>query len=99
MKIRNVTLDTHVNVYHKGQVISHSFWVGGKRKSAGIIFPGSYKFMTTCREEMRVTSGFLSVFWKNNSGSYGSGHSFRVPANTTFKIVCDSVTEYVCIYG
>ena len=101
MKIRNVTLDTNAKAYYCNEgVISHHFTTAsGKKKSAGVVFPGTYTFTTGCRERIRVMGGdMVARIGDGAPRRFGPGKTFDVPANTLFAIKCAVSTEYVCTY-
>lgn len=101
-KFENVTVLTKANVYFDGKVVSHSvLFAGGKKKTVGVIYPGSYKFNTDAAEKMEITAGTCKVKQAGASSwqTYGAGTEFNVPAKSYFEIAVDSgVAQYVCSF-
>lgn len=63
------------------------------------MLPGGYEFGTDARELMEILSGDLEIQlpgeeWRSISG----GETFEVPANSSFKLKINSVTDYCCSY-
>lgn len=96
----NVTIDKQANVYFEGRVTSRKItFADGSYKTLGIMLPGAYEFSTAAREEMDITAGKLR--YKLADGQWetidGSG-VFYVPANSTFSLEVETVTDYCCTY-
>ena len=104
MKFRSVTLTAAANIYFGGKVVSHTFHESdGTRNTVGVIFPGTYEFKTRCPEKMVITAGKLYLLDRvtkkeTQTGGYGPGDDFEVAGDTSFRVVCHEVVEYVCIY-
>ncbi len=96
----NVTITKAANIYFDGQVTSRVvLFNNGSKKTLGIMLPGAYEFNTAERELMEILSGELEIqlpgeSWKKVSG----GESFEVPANSSFKLKIQKVTDYCCSY-
>ncbi len=97
----NVAVDTKANIYFDGKVTSRKVsFSDGSFKTLGIMLPGEYEFNTESEELMEITQGDLTILikgeedWKDIKG----GESFRVPANSSFKLKVKSVTDYCCSY-
>lgn len=96
----NVTITKEANVYFDGRVTSREvLFEDGSRKTLGIMLPGDYEFSTDAKELMEISAGDLDVLlpgedWKKISG----GQSFEVPANSSFKLRVQKVTDYCCSY-
>jgi len=96
----NVTVTREANVYFDGKVTSRALhFADGSTKTLGIMLPGEYEFGTEAKELMEILSGDLEIQlpgedWKKVAG----GQSFEVPANSSFKLVVSSVTDYCCSY-
>jgi uncharacterized protein YaiE (UPF0345 family) len=88
----------------------HSLFVGpavkltfndGSFKTLGIMLPGEYEFNTEAEELMEIAAGKLTILiagetaWQDITG----GMSFKVPANSSFKLKVNKVTDYCCSYG
>ena len=100
-KFENVNVVKSANVYFDGKVTSRTIeFSDGTNKSLGIMLPGEYKFNTAAAELMEIVSGQLQVLlsdsekWQPVSG----GESFNVPANSSFKVKIERVTDYCCSY-
>ncbi|MDC7239361.1 MAG: pyrimidine/purine nucleoside phosphorylase [Spirochaetales bacterium] len=98
----NVTVDVAANIYFDGKVTSRKItFADGSSKTLGIMMPGEYEFGTEAKELMEITSGELSILiagdsdWQEITG----GMSFKVPANSSFKLKVNKVTDYCCSYG
>ncbi len=97
----NVTVVKKANVYFDGKVTSRTvLFPSGEKKTLGIMMPGEYEFGTADKEIMEILAGKLKVQlpgsqeWVNVSG----GEAFEVPANASFKLVIEEVTDYCCSY-
>lgn len=101
-KFENVTLVAKANIYFDGKVVSHTFLVGGAKRTLGLIYPGTYKFDTAAKERMDITAGACRVKMPGQSvwTNCGAGTFFDIPANSAFEIAVDGgVAEYLCTYG
>lgn len=99
MNVSNVTLITTANIYFDGKVVSHTFIeADGTRKTVGVIFPGIYKFKTSCSEHMAVTRGTLHVLSGIAHGPCRTGEAFDVPSTTEFEVACTETVDYICTY-
>jgi uncharacterized protein YaiE (UPF0345 family) len=101
LKFDNAAVTCKANVYFDGKVVSHTVHVEGRKKTLGLIYPGTYKFNTDAPEKMEVTAGSARVRlagetdWK----SYGEGASFRVPGQSHFEIAVETgIAEYICSF-
>ena len=92
IEFEGVALVAKANVYFDGKVVSHSFRLAdGTRKTAGIIFPGTYHFGTEQAERMQITAGECTVKM--------DGQQFEVAARSGFDIeVPAGLCQYVCTY-
>lgn len=98
----NVTLDPRANVYFDGGCVSHTFHLAdGTRKSAGVIFPGSFEFGTGEPEVMDLNAGRCRVLLPGADEwvEHGAGDSFAVPGDASFSIEVLETLGYVCHYG
>ena len=61
---------------------------------------GEYEFGTADREEMQMTHGEVKVLLpgKTEWETYKAGETFRIPANSSFKVVSTEPFEYICSY-
>jgi len=101
-QIGNVSVKLKANVYFDGKVVSHSIELSnGKKKTVGLIYPGSYHFNTDAPERMDIIAGTCRVktagdpSWKE----FPAGSYFNVPAKSGFDIAVDSgIAEYLCSF-
>lgn len=97
-----VSVITKANVYFEGRVVSHTVvFRDGLKKTLGLIYPGSYRFNTGAPERMEMVAGACRYRLAGDAGwtdCAAPGH-FDVPANSSFEIAVDGVTEYVCSFG
>lgn len=100
-KFENVTVDIAANVYFDGKVTSRKVtFSDGSVKTLGIMMTGEYEFGTEAAELMEITAGEVSVLLSNSTKWQDiiSGQSFNVPANASFKIKVNTITDYCCSY-
>jgi uncharacterized protein YaiE (UPF0345 family) len=97
----NVSVVRQANVYFGGNVTSRVvLFADGTKKTLGIMMPGEYEFGTDVKEVMEILAGHLKVLlpgkteWLEINGI----GVFTVPANTKFKLVVTTVTDYCCSY-
>lgn len=99
-QFENVSVERDANIYFEGKVTSRTvIFPNGIRKTLGIMMPGEYEFGTEAKELMEIQSGELQVQlpgcdWKGIKG----GESFEVPAQSSFKLIVNTVTDYCCSY-
>ena len=98
----DVSVICKANIYFDGKVISHTIlFKDGRKKTVGLIFPGSFTFNTDAPERMEIIAGNSRV---KQDGSdrwvpYPSGTFFLVPGKSSFEIAVDEgVAEYVCSF-
>ncbi|TJY40934.1 pyrimidine/purine nucleoside phosphorylase [Cohnella pontilimi] len=97
----NVSVVKKANVYFEGKVTSRTvLFPDGTRKTLGIMLPGEYEFGTAQKEVMDILSGELSVLLPNRDDwlQITEPTSFEVPANSSFKLKVNIVTDYICSY-
>ncbi len=99
---KNVDLIKKANIYFGGKVTSRNYTDGdGVIKSLGIMLPGEYNFGTKAAENMEIISGKVEVLFAgldSNWETFVAGESFDVPANSSFEIKADEITDYCCTY-
>ena len=98
----NVSVVQQGNVYFDGKCVSHTvLFADGSKKSLGVVLPASLTFNTAAPEIMECVSGACRVRLKGETEWQvcASGQSFKVPANSSFDIVCDEPFHYICHYG
>lgn len=100
-EFENVSVVKQANVYFDGNVTSRTLvFQDGSRKTLGIMLPGNYEFNTDDKELMDIYSGELEVLlpgkdtWQKISG----GESFEVPANASFQLKIEQITDYCCSF-
>lgn len=98
---KNVTVVKAANVYYDGKVTSRIVeFEDGEKKTLGIMLPGDYEFGTEKKEIMEIMSGDLEILLPNNEQwiSISEPFTFEVPANSSFKLKINTVTDYCCSY-
>lgn len=99
---KNVDLLKKANIYFDGKVTSRNYTDSeGVIKSLGIMLPGEYTFNTKAPEKMEIISGKVEVLlagMESNWETYEGGDVFEVPANSSFEIKVDDITDYCCTY-
>lgn len=99
--ISNATVTLKANVYFDGRVVSHTILDGETKKTAGLIYPGTYSFNTDAAELMEIIAGECRVRLKGETEwtSYSADTAFNVPAKSSFDIAVDGgITEYLCTF-
>jgi purine/pyrimidine-nucleoside phosphorylase len=98
----DVSVICRANIYFDGQVISHTVLLkDGKKKTIGLIFPGTFMFNTDAPEKMEITAGSCRVLQKDDTQwkSYPAGTFFMVPGKSSFEITVDEgILEYICSF-
>ncbi|MEW6235224.1 MAG: pyrimidine/purine nucleoside phosphorylase [Candidatus Omnitrophota bacterium] len=98
----NVSVVCKANVYFDGNVVSHTvLFPDGKKKTLGLIYPGSYSFNTGAPERMEIVTGSCRVRLAGSMdwNEYPSGSTFLVPGNSSFEIaVEEGIAEYICSF-
>ncbi len=97
----NVTVIKKANVYFDGKVVSRTVvFADGSKKTLGIMQPGEYEFGTGDKELMEIISGELDVALPGTASArpVKAGESFEVPANSKFRMVVKSLTDYCCTF-
>jgi len=98
--IENASIVKKANIYYDGKVTSRTVNLSdGSTQSLGIMLPGEYTFGTNEAEIMEMLSGELDIKlpgeeWKTLSTPV----SFNVPANSSFDLKINTVTDYCCSY-
>lgn len=98
----DVSVLCKANIYFDGKVISHTIlFKDGRKKTVGLIFPGTFLFNTDAPERMEMTSGTCKVRLASQDHwqVYPAGTSFQVPGKSAFEIiVSEGIAEYVCSF-
>jgi purine/pyrimidine-nucleoside phosphorylase len=101
-QLDNVDVKLKANVYFDGGVISHTVLSkDGRRRTIGVIRPGTYTFTTDAPERMDVIAGNCSVRQVNEASwkSYSAGGMFKIPGKLSFEIRVESgLAEYLCTF-
>ena len=100
-QFKNVDVEIEGNSYFDGAVTSRTVrFPDGSRKTLGFMLPGEYEFGTEAAELMEITSGELDVKLPGSDSwvSIKGGESFNVPADSTFHVKVNTVTDYCCSY-
>jgi hypothetical protein len=99
---KDVDLLKKANIYYDGRVTSRNYTdKNGVVKSLGIMLPGEYIFNTKAAEKMEIISGKLEVLlagMDSNWETFSMGSEFEVPANSSFEVKVDEITDYCCTY-
>lgn len=97
----NVTIVREANVYFNGGVVSHTvLFADGTKKTLGVMQPGEYTFNTGGAELMEILSGELDLQLAGENGwqRIVGGQSFGVPANSSFTMKVQTVSDYCCSF-
>lgn len=98
----NASIIKKANQYFDGQVTSRTvIEADGTKKTLGIMMPGSYVFSTQDAEHMEILAGEVEVEIRGeetNCEIIKAGEYFEVPANSSFDIKVNEVTDYCCTY-
>ena len=100
-EFKGVTIIKKANIYFDGKVTSRSIiFSDGSRKTLGILLPGEFEFNTDDKEIMEIISGSLEVSLSEEDGwkIVAAGESFEVPAQFTFRVKVNEITDYCCSY-
>lgn len=101
MEFQNVRVVKKANVYFEGKVTSRTiFFESGEKKTLGFMLAGEYEFNTQEQELMEILGGEILVMVKGEDTytKYQAGESFVVPANSSFKLIVSTYTDYCCSY-
>lgn len=100
-RFENVTAVKKANVYFDGKVTSRTvIFEDGTRKTLGIMLPGQYEFGTGDKEQMEVLAGKMNVMLPGSEEwvTFEAGQTFEIPANCSFKVSVEEVSDYCCSY-
>ncbi|MEO6421564.1 MAG: pyrimidine/purine nucleoside phosphorylase [Candidatus Nitrotoga sp.] len=99
----NVSVVKKANVFFDGKCVSHSvLFPDGKRKTLGVIMPGSQvTFNVKTSELMEITSGTcqVKIACETAAKTYTAGMQFNVAADSSFEIHAQDEVNYVCSFG
>ena len=102
MEFTNVKLIGKANIYNGGKVSSRTFYTqSGERKTLGFMLAGEYDFGTASAELMEIIQGEMSALLPGEKEfhTYAAGTSFKIPANSSFKVVVKEYADYCCSYS
>ncbi|GGA70448.1 UPF0345 protein [Neiella marina] len=97
----NVSIIKKANIYFDGKVSSRTvLFADGSKKTLGLMAPGEYTFGTEAAELMEILAGTVQVKLPGATSwlTVAAGQSFDVPANSSFDIQVESLTDYCCSY-
>jgi uncharacterized protein YaiE (UPF0345 family) len=100
-EFKNVTVVREANVYFNGGVTSRTvIFADGTKKTLGIAQPGEYTFNTAAAELMEILAGELDVMLPGTNGwrRFVGGEAFEVPANSSFTMKVNALTDYCCSF-
>ena len=100
-RFEKVTVVKKANVYYEGKVTSRTvLFEDGSKKTLGIMMPGEYEFGTADREIMEVLGGSMDVLLPGSAqwATFGAGQTYKVPANSKFRLKVREVADYCCSY-
>ena len=101
-QFEGVTVVCKANVYFDGRVVSHTvLFRDGKKKTVGLIYPGTFKFNTDAAELMEITAGSCRAKLPGDSDwkTYAAGTSFKVAGKSAFEIAVEQgQAEYICSF-
>ncbi len=62
--------------------------------------PGEYEFGTADKEIMEILDSSMKIQLPGNESwlDMKEGQSFKVPANSSFKLVVEEISDYCCSY-
>lgn len=98
--LENISMVKEANVYFDGKVTSRAITLtDGSKQTLGIMLPGEYTFDTNEAEIMEMMSGELEIKLPDEAWrKLNTPESFNVPANSTFNLKVETVTDYCCSY-
>lgn len=100
-EFRGVTVVKKANIYFDGGVASHTvLFADGSKKTLGVMQPGEYEFSTGKAEIMEILSGELDLQLPGSSAwqPVKGGESFTVPAESSFTMKVNVVSDYCCSF-
>lgn len=88
-----------VNEYFDGAVKSLAYENNGK-STVGVIDAGEFEFGTASPETMTIVEGEMQVLLNGETEwtLFGAGDSFKVAANSSFKVKLTKQASYLCKY-
>ena len=101
-KIDGVSVNTQASVYFDGKCVSHGItYADGTKKSVGVVLPSTLTFNTGAPEIMECVAGSCEYQLAGHGDWQPSapGHSFSIPANSSFNIRVTEAYHYICHFG
>lgn len=98
-KFENVTVSIRANIYEEGKCQSRTIlFSDGTKKTLGVYLPGNFVFDSDEPERVLITSGVVEVLFPGDKDwrKISVGETYDVPAECTFKVRCDEISEYIC---
>ena len=102
MSFKNVEVKKKANIYDGGKVTSRTITTAdGKRKTLGVMMPGTYHFSTDAPERIDVQQGRCRVKRAGESSwsAYQVGDSIDIPGKSSFDIEVTELLDYICHFG
>ncbi len=99
--IRNAQVNVLANIFFNGAVQSRTYHADdGRRRTLGVILPGEYAFDTHEAEVVEITRGGEEILLPGETAwrTIGVGESYTVPAHSSFRVKCATITEYICTF-
>ncbi|WP_121628341.1 pyrimidine/purine nucleoside phosphorylase [Poseidonibacter antarcticus] len=99
-EFNNVSIAKAACVLFEGNITSRSIeFDDGSRKTLGIMLPGEYELNTVHTQIMDIQRGELEVLLPAKEWvSYKGPATFKVPANSKFKLRVTSLVDYCCSF-
>ena len=100
-KLNNISMIKEANIYFDGKVVSRTiFLADGEKQTLGVMQPGEYTFDTNEAEIMEMMIGDLEIRLPGETTfkKLNTPESFNVPANSSFDLKINTVTDYCCSY-
>lgn len=97
--IKSADVKVLVNIYYDGNVQSRTVrYHDGTVHTLGVYLPGEFVFHSEGPEIVHITSGCADVFFPTDKDwrKIEKGQTYEVPADTSFRVRCKEITEYVC---
>jgi uncharacterized protein YaiE (UPF0345 family) len=100
--LTQLSVTTQANVYFDGKCVSHSLQqADGSKLSVGVVLPAELTFGTGAAETMECVAGECQYRLAGSDEWLVSapGHTFSVPANSSFDIRVTHAYHYICRYA
>lgn len=94
-------VSVRANIYFEGKVQSRTVVLpDGTKKTLGVYLPGEYEFHADAAEVVEITKGKVEVLFPGDTSwtTVAVGETYSAPRDTTFKVRCEGVAEYICDY-